>query len=254
MSKILIFGGTTEGRELATVCDKLKLPTILCVATEYGREVLPQFHYVKVSEKRLNTDEIVSLIEENQINCVIDATHPYAYEISKNILAAIKSLSKEVKFFRIKRESMDVNKGHELEFNSNNEAIEYLLKTKGNILLTTGSKEISQFAKLSDRIFARVLPSVDSINACISAGVVSKNIIAMQGPFSRNLNEAIIKELNCKYLVTKVSGKSGGFDEKIKSCENTGCIPVIILPQSEVVGISLEECIQNIKIFNKEKV
>lgn len=247
MSKILIFGGTTEGRELATVCDKLKLNTILCVATEYGREVLPQFHYVKVSEKRLNTDEIVSLIEENQINCVIDATHPYAYEISKNILAAIKSLSKDVKFFRVKRESMDVTKGHNLEFNSNNEAVEYLLKTKGNILLTTGSKEISQFAKLCDRIFARVLPSVDSINACINAGVVSKNIIAMQGPFSRNLNEAIIKELHCKYLVTKVSGKSGGFDEKIEACENTGCIPVIILPQSEVVGISLDECINALK-------
>ena len=142
---------------------------------------------------------------------------------------------------------MDANKGHNLEFNSNNEAIEYLLKTDGNILLTTGSKEISQFAKLCDRIFARVLPSVDSINACISAGVASKNIIAMQGPFSRNLNEAIIKELHCKYLVTKVSGKSGGFDEKIEACENTGCIPVIILPQSEDVGISLDECIQNVK-------
>ena len=247
MSKILIFGGTTEGRELATVCDKLKLDTILCVATEYGREVLPQFHYVKVSEKRLNTDEITNLIEENRITCVIDATHPYAYEISKNILAAIKSLLKDVKFFRVKRESMDANIGHELEFDSNNEAVEYLLKTKGNILLTTGSKEISQFAKLSDRIFARVLPSVDSINACISAGVASKNIIAMQGPFSRNLNEAIIKELNCKYLVTKVSGKSGGFDEKIKACENTDCIPVIILPQSEDAGISLDECINALK-------
>ena len=241
MSKILIFGGTTEGRELATVCDKLKLNTILCVATEYGKEVLPQFHYVKVSEKRLNTDEIVSLIEENRITCVIDATHPYAYEISKNILAAIKTLSKDVTFFRVKRESMDASIGHNLEFNSNNEAIEYLLKTKGNILLTTGSKEISQFAKLCDRIFARVLPSVDSINACINAGVASKNIIAMQGPFSRK------KELHCKYLVTKVSGKSGGFDEKIEACENTGCIPVIILPQSEDVGISLDECINALK-------
>ena len=247
MSKILIFGGTTEGRELATVCDKLKLDTILCVATEYGREVLPQFHYVKVSEKRLNTDEITNLIEENRITCVIDATHPYAYEISKNVLAAIKSLSKEVKFFRVRRESMDANIGYALEFDSNNEAIEYLLKTKGNILLTTGSKEISQFAKLCDRIFARVLPSVDSINACINAGVASKNIIAMQGPFSRNLNEAIIKELHCKYLVTKVSGKSGGFDEKIRACENTGCIPVIILPQSEDAGISLDECINAVK-------
>ena len=66
----------------------------------------------------------------------------------------------------------------------------------------------------------------------------------MQGYFQAWI---LIRELNCKYLVTKVSGKNGGFDEKIKACENTGCIPVIILPQSEDVGISLEECIQNIK-------
>ena len=57
----------------------------------------------------------------------------------------------------------------------------------------------------------------------------------------------MIKELHCKYLVTKVSGKSGGFDEKIEACENTGCIPVIILPQSDDVGISLDECINALK-------
>ncbi len=247
MNKILIFGGTTEGRELASVCDKLKLSTILCVATDYGKEVLPKFQYVNISDKRLNVDEIVHLIEQNQITCIIDATHPYAYEISKNILSAIKMLTKEVIFFRIKRETADLNIGYSLEFDSNIKAVDYLLKTEGNILLTTGSKDIVQFCELSNRIFARVLPSIDSINACINAGIQSKNIIAMQGPFSKNLNEAIIKEFHCKYLVTKVSGKSGGFDEKIKACENTGCIPVIILPRSEVVGISLEECIQNIK-------
>ena len=187
MSDVLIFGGTTEGREIATYCDKL-------VATEYGKEVLPEFKTVKVSNKRLGTEEIAKLIKENNISCVIDSTHPYAYDISKNIESALKLLEKDITFFKIKRESMDVSLEDVLEFSSNFEAVNYLLNTEGNVLLTTGSKEISAFSKLSNRIFPRVLPSIDSINACISAGVPSKNIIAMQGPFSLALNEAIRKD------------------------------------------------------------
>lgn len=251
MSDVLIFGGTTEGREIATYCDKLKIDTILCVATEYGKEVLPEFKTVKVSNKRLSTEEIAKLIKENNISCVIDSTHPYAYDISKNIESALKLLEKDITFFKIKRESMDVSLEDALEFSSNFDAVNYLLNTEGNILLTTGSKEISAFSELSNRIFPRVLPSIDSINACISAGVPSKNIIAMQGPFSMALNEAIIKEFDCKYLVSKISGRSGGFEEKIEAAKNTGCIPVIILPKTEITGISAEECKVNLeKLYN----
>ena len=252
MSDVLIFGGTTEGREIATYCDKLKIDTILCVATEYGKEVLPEFKTVKVSNKRLGTEEIAKLIKENNISCVIDSTHPYAYDISKNIESALKLLEKDITFFKIKRESMDVSLEDVLEFSSNFDAVNYLLNTEGNILLTTGSKEISAFSELSNRIFPRVLPSIDSINACISAGVPSKNIIAMQGPFSKTLNEAIIKEFDCKYLVSKLSGRSGGFEEKIEAAKNTGCIPVIILPKTKITGISVEECKVNLeKLYNE---
>lgn len=252
MSKVLIFGGTTEGRELAAFCDKLKISTILCVATEYGKEVLPEFETVTVSNKRLNIEEIAALIEENNISCIIDSTHPYAYEISKNIEAAIKVLDKSITFFKIKRDSMDVILNDVLEFSSNKEAVDYLLNTEGNILLTTGSKEIAQFSELSNRLFPRVLPSIDSINACISAGIPSRNIIAMQGPFSKDLNEAVIKEFDCKYLVSKLSGRSGGFDEKIEAAKNTACIPVIIMPKTEITGISVEECKLNLeKIYNE---
>ena len=252
MSDVLIFGGTTEGREIATYCDKLKIDTILCVATEYGKEVLPEFKTVKVSNKRLSAEEIAKLIKENNISCVIDSTHPYAYDISKNIESALKLLEKDITFFKIKRESMDVSLEDVLEFSSNFDAVNYLLNTEGNILLTTGSKEISAFSELSNRIFPRVLPSIDSINACISAGVPSKNIIAMQGPFSMALNEAIIKEFDCKYLVSKLSGRSGGFEEKIEAAKNTGCVPVIILPKTEIIGISVEECKVNLeKLYNE---
>ena len=147
---------------------------------------------------------------------------------------------------------MDVSLENTREFSSNFEAVNYLLNTEGNILLTTGSKEISAFSELSNRIFPRVLPSIDSINACISYGIPSKNIIELHGPFYTDLNEAIIKEFDCKYLVSKISGRSGGFDEKIEAAKNTGCIPVIILPKTEITGISVEECKLNLeKLYNE---
>lgn len=247
MSEILIFGGTTEGRELATFCDKLRISAILCVATEYGREVLPKFKTVTVSDKRLGVEEIKALIEENEISFVIDATHPYAYEISNNISVAVKQSGKSINFYKIKREDKDIDLDKVLKFSNNADIVSYLLNTSGNILLTTGSKEIAQYSPLSNRIFPRVLPCIDSINACILTGIPSKNIIAMQGPFSKELNEAIIKEFNCKYLVTKVSGKSGGFCEKIEAAKSTGCTAMIILPQKEIEGISLDECIACIR-------
>ena len=227
MSDVLIFGGTTEGREIATYCDKFKIDTILCVATEYGKEVLPEFKTVKVSNKRLGAEEIAKLIKENNISCVIDSTHPYAYDISKNIESALKLLEKDdISFFKIKRESMDVSLEDVLKFSSNFDAVNYLLNTEGNILLTTGSKEISAFSELSNRIFPRVLPSI---------------------------NEAIIKEFDCKYLVSKLSGRSGGFEEKIEAAKNTGCIPVIIMPKTEITGISVDDCKFNLKnIYSKQ--
>ena len=74
----------------------------------------------------------------------------------------------------------------------------------------------------------------------------------MQGPFSKELNEAIIKEFDCKYLVSKLSGKSGGFDEKIEAAKSTGCKAIIILPKIKVTGITVAKCIENIKkYYNK---
>lgn len=82
MSKILIFGGTTEGRVLASACDDLHISAILSVATEYGKDILPKYSYVQVRSKRLNVEEISQLMEDENISCVIDASHPYAFEIS----------------------------------------------------------------------------------------------------------------------------------------------------------------------------
>ena len=69
-----------------------------------------------------------------------------------------------------------------------------------NVLLATGAKELSAFAPLgAARLYARVLPSHEGLAACEAAGIPHRHILAMQGPFTRELNEAILR----KYYIRK---------------------------------------------------
>ena len=101
--------------------------------------------------------------------------------------------------------------------------------TEGNVLLTTGSKELKVFTEIPsyrDRLYARVLSLPSVVETCSEYGFEGKHLIAMQGPFSREMNEAMLRQYQCSYLVTKDSGKAGGFEEKIQAAEclwsNTG--------------------------------
>ena len=116
-----------------------------------------------------------------------------------------------------------------------------LMPTKGNILITTGSKEIAEFAPLCDRAFARVLPSEESLRLCLNAGFEPKRIICMQGPFSKEFNSALLRELDIKYLVTKRTGKSGGFLEKVEAARENNAECVIIERPVKENGVTVTE-------------
>lgn len=124
-------------------------------------------------------------------------------------------------------------------------AVDYLKHVSGNVLLTTGSKELSAYTEIpgyQERMFARVLSIQNVIETCRMLGFEGKNLIAMQGPFSKELNAAMLRQYDCRYLVTKDSGKAGGFEEKIQAATECGAIPVIIGRPVQEKGISVKEC------------
>ena len=109
------------------------------------------------------------------------------------------------------------------------EAARELARTEGNVLLTTGAKELGAFAPIApERCYPRVLPTQEGIAACEAAGVPHRNIIAMQGPFSRALNEALIQQFEVRWLVTKDGGAAGGFAEKVQAAQSTGAQLVVL--------------------------
>ena len=243
MSKICIFGGTTEGRKLAEFLSGQPCDVMVCVATDYGQTLLPEAEHVSVSARRLPVGEIVSLLTEHRFDLVIDATHPYAQSITKSIARACRET--ETLRWRLLRGASGVSPEHTY-VETVSDAAAFLAGTEGNILLTTGSKELAGFSQLpgfSERVWARVLPLQSSLDACAQAGLPASHIFAMQGPFSEAMNTAMLRSIGAQYLVTKDGGAPGGFEEKEAAAKSAGARLVVIGRPPEEEGLSLSKTI-----------
>ena len=244
MSKIVIFAGTCEGRKMSHWLCLNNIEHKVCVATEYGQQVLDKHPLAYVIKGRMDEEKMREFFIEDKTEIIIDATHPYATVVSENIKKATKNL--DIKYMRLIREDADIvdekSSGFFVKyFNDNNECLKALKNTTGNIFLTTGSKELGSYVDLKERLVVRVIPSLESINICNDYGIKGKNILAMQGPFSEEINTAILDQYDVKVLVTKASGRAGGFLEKINASRNNN-IPVFIIgrPKNEE-GYSFDE-------------
>ena len=241
----LIFSGTTEGRHISERLSGAGVEHIVCVATTYGELVMQDSPYADVRMGRLTEPEMEKLIAD-EAEIVFDATHPYAAVVSENIRRACLAAGRE--YVRVLRGSADTN-GSEaiIPFESAADCAAALKETEGNILLTTGSKELHIYASdpgVRDRLFVRVLPSEESIRLCSEAGIAGRQVIAMQGPFSKEMDIAVIRQFDIRLMVTKASGRTGGFEEKIEAAIETG-IPVYLIGRPSVEsGINVQEALK----------
>ena len=244
MAGVVIFGGTSEGRRLAEYCRDKKIKAAVSVVSDYGKSLLPDSAYVTVHEKALSENEMRQWLEEEKPDMVIDATHPYAACVTEYIKKNCEILG--IQRLRVLRKRADIESGrqHIVTVGSAKGAAEYLSLTQGNILLTTGSKELEEFTRIpgyEDRVFARVLPSVEVIEKCHSLSIKGKHIVAMQGPFSKDMNKAMMEQLHIRFLVTKEAGTAGGFEEKIEGAQEAGANIVVIGRPLNETGITVEE-------------
>lgn len=238
--KLCIFAGTTEGRALAkALCGAYSLT--VCVATDYGKELLDGIVGIDVRVGRMDAAKMAAFIRESGFSRVVDATHPYALEVSQNIISACESTGTPL--LRVLRSTCDAPGA--VYVGTAHEAAAFLAGKDGNILLTTGAKELYAFKGLDmSRVWARVLPAAESLSACEAAGIAASHIIAMQGPFSQELNAATLRHIGARWLVTKSSGAAGGFDGKIAAAENTGAVPVVIGRPPENAGVSFDQALK----------
>ena len=221
--KAVVFSGTTEGRRFSQKLAALGAEVTVCVATPLGAEEQGEMAGITVHAGRLGPDAMAALLTGADL-CV-DAT--------RNIRAA--AVQAGVEYRRLLRARSPLPEDC-VVFGTAAQAAEDLAGTKENILLATGAKELAAFAPLDPaRLYPRVLPTPEGIAACEAAGIPHRNIIAMQGPFSCQLNKALIEQFHIRYLVTKDGGAAGGFAEKVQAAAETG-VQLVVLRRPEEVG------------------
>ncbi len=238
---IWVIGGTKDSRVFLEKFASADKNIIVSTATEYGGKLLEGLP-VKVVSERLPLELMRGFVEKNSIKTIVDISHPYAFEVSKNAMKVAEEFS--IPYYRFEREEIHIIPNRFSEFQNINDLLEYCEKLDGNILVTLGSNNIEHFSKLKnlEKFYFRILPKWDMVKKCEDNGILPKNIIDMQGPFSLNMNKSMIEQLNIKYLVTKKGGVTGGEREKIDACNEKG-IEVILLDKPQ---IQYPNCYRNI--------
>ena len=228
---IVVFGGTAEGRELAlALCRRCPGREIwVSVATGCGRELLEQGRpeNLRLREGRLDREGMAGFFRQGGFAAAVDATHPYAQEVSENLRLACQTAG--IPCLVLRREATPLT-GCRMAADIR-EAAQKCRELPGPILLTTGAKELPAFCQElgePERVFPRVLPMEESLRQCRLAGIPARQIVAMQGPFSRELNLALLRQLSIAILVTKDGGPAGGMPEKLLAAQEHGAEIVVV--------------------------
>ena len=233
--RIVVFSGTTEGRELSRRLAAAGAEVTVCVASEYGSEEQGRCPGVETRTGALSAGEKAELLRGAAL-CV-DATHPYARHVTDSVRTACAAAG--VRCLRLLRAPSDT--GEALVVGSAAEAAALLAEREGRVLLSTGARELPAYAGLDPvRLYPRILPSHESLAACEALGIPHRNIIAMQGPFTREMNAATLRQYGIRYLVTKDGGAPGGFPEKADAARETGA-ELIVLRRPEEEGLDFEQ-------------
>lgn len=228
---ILVLAGTSDARELAVRIKESGYELLSTVVTDSAAKSMEEAG-LPVQVGRLTAQDLVSLIAGKGVHCVVDATHPFAEEASKNAMAAAQEAG--VPYIRYERESLSAPGSEKLIVVEDYvQAAELAAEKKGVIMLTTGSKTLKIF---TDRLLglpdttlvARMLPRLDNMQKCEELGLEQKNIVAMQGPFSKDLNKALYDHYKVTLMITKESGKVGAFDEKVEAALEMGIETIVI--------------------------
>ncbi|WP_257351079.1 precorrin-6A reductase [Pseudalkalibacillus decolorationis] len=227
---LLFLAGTSDARELALTLQKSGMDILTTVVTENAAEELKRVR-LNVRVGRLTAEEMIELIETKQVKAIVDASHPFAEEASVNAMKAASRAS--VPYVRYERQSQQYQHPKMILVDDYEEAADIVAEKQGVVMLTTGSKTLQTFTRKllhldNIRLIARMLPRKDNMEKCETLGFPQKNIVAIQGPFTKPFNKALYEQFGVTHMITKESGKQGSVDEKVDAALELGIETIMI--------------------------
>ena len=246
---IWIVGGTKDSRDILQklVEERKEDNIIVSTATAYGGELLKKYtsdemKNIQAISEKLNEEQMKELIKDKNISLIIDASHPYAINVSNSVIKVTEELG--VKYIRFERKMLDYGTENVVKFEGK------------NILSTMGSNNLGEIKEMSEKnnLYVRILPTTASIQKAEELGYLPSKIIAIQGPVDKIMNVATLKSYKIDYLITKESGATGGEAEKVEACKECGVMVLVLkrpfVPYKNIFN-DVDELVEN---YDKEMV
>ncbi len=229
---IFVVAGTQDGREIAKLLLEKGYDVAASVVSRYGGELLAHACGGRclINDKPLDESALQAYMQEHEISLLVDASHPYAANVSRNAMAACQTLG--IPYIRYERDLSSLDYDRITVVRSYEEAAQKAASLGRNIFLTTGSRNLDKFVQnpaLQDcTLTARVLPTAEVIALCESLGLDAGHIVALQGPFSKELNKELFQKYAAEVIITKNSGSIGGTDTKLAAARELG-LPLVLI-------------------------
>ena len=232
---IFVTAGTRDGRELAGYLLEHGYRVTASVVSRYGEQLLKRYRGIQVNDRPLDAGELKDYLEKNEAKMLVDASHPYAENASKNAMDACHALG--LPYLRFERDSSPITYVKVFRVTNYKEAAKQAAKLGQTVFLTTGSRNLKTFKDspyLKDcRLVARVLPTPEVISEMTEMGFSPQDIVALQGPFSQKLNEELFRHYGAEVIVTKNGGDVGGADTKFAAAEALD-LPVVLIERPPI--------------------
>ncbi len=246
---ILVLSGTKDGSEIIRLLRKSGYSTIASATTSYGAELARKAGADEVIARALDCNAMIEILKRKNIAALIDATHPFAAEASRNAIRACAAAG--VKYLRLERKKSKFPRSSRIRYAENFEdAAKKAAKLGDTIFFAAGSRNLEVFLKsigTKKRVIARILPELYSLKKCLELGLEPRDIIAAQGPFTKALNGAMLKEFRAEVMVTKESGETGGTEAKVRAALELK-IPVVVVKRPKIkYPAVVESCTEVVK-------
>ena len=230
--KIWLIGGTSDSATIAQMLLDSDIPFIVTVTTKTACSL---YRTDDIAVGRMNRVEMESFCPKHGILAVIDASHPYAVEISH--LAIAVTAKANLPYLRYERASTAIQSNVNItELASFEDLVAGNYLQNRRVLLTVGCKALSLFEPWQSKavLFARILPKTSSLETALAAGFKCDRLIAIRPPLDRALETALWQQWRINLVVTKASGTAGGEDVKRQVAADLD-IPLIIITRPQVI-------------------
>jgi cobalt-factor III methyltransferase len=235
IAPVWVFSGTADGNALAAELSGRGHRVIVSTASDYGAEVASiAVPNVEIHSGRQGAAARRNQLQQSRAVAIIDATHPFATEISNQLTQLSAELN--IPYIRYERPAV-VLPSFARQVADMPTAAGLAIEIGRRIFVATGIKDLDTFVTQQGaeqrEWFLRITPETVSLELALKAGIPRSHICAMQGPFSTDFNIALWSAWKVDCVVTKESGEIGGFGAKAEAADRLG-IPFIVLRRPQL--------------------